>query len=245
LVNVMILSCSYRQKENIFKSVESKNHSAVIPVMQTEEEPAQWWESRHNSINKRLKEGNVDLLFIGNSIIHGWENSGKEYWNLYYKHRNAVNMGFGWDRTQHVIWRIDHTNFENLTPKLAIVLVGINNWPNTSEEIADGIIMICKKLREKLPMMKILLLAIFPSDQTPTDNRRKMEKASLLASKIADGKMIYYLDISKEFLEQDGTISIDIMPDYIHPSNKGYKIWAEAMEPTIAKLLVEEEVMIK
>jgi hypothetical protein len=158
LLGIVMLNNCENQQEKLFKSVEGKVHSAVTPVEQTDQEPAQWWRERHDAINDRLKKGNVDILFIGNSIIHGWEDAGKKYWDIYYAKRNAVNVGCGWDRTPHVLWRLDHLNFENISPKLAIVLIGTNNWENTAEEVADGIIKICKKLREKLPMMKIIIL---------------------------------------------------------------------------------------
>jgi beta-glucosidase len=180
------------------------------------------------------------MLFIGDSITHGWENTGKEIWNDHYAKRNAVNMGFGGDRTQHVLWRLDHSNMEHISPKLAVLMIGTNNSngnDNTAEEIADGIIAICHRLRTRLPKTKILLLAVFPRDPKPSSQRQKNAEASLLASKIADSRMIYYLDINSSFLTDDGLLSKDIMPDYLHPNKAGYKIFAEAMEPKIAQLM--------
>jgi lysophospholipase L1-like esterase len=49
--------------------------------------------------------------------------------------------------------------------------------------------------------------------------------------------MVKFLDIGSKFLEADGTISKDIMPDALHPSAKGYQIWADAMEPTLAEMM--------
>ena len=117
-----------------------------------------------------------------------------------------------------------------------------NNQDNTAEEIADGIIAICKRLRTKLPDTKILLLAIFPRNPGPSAQREKNAQASLLASRVADGKMVYYLDINDKFLTEDGELTRDIMSDYLHPGQKGYKIWAEAIEPTVAKILGEEPI---
>ena len=164
-------------------------------------------------------------------------------WDKYYAPRNAVNMGFSGDRTQHVLWRLDHSDFNNVNPKLAILMIGTNNsnrQDNTAEEIADGIIAICKSLRIKLPDTKILLLAIFPRNPEPDAQREKNAKASLLASQVADRKMIYYLDINSKFLSEDGELTRDIMGDYLHPGQKGYEIWCEAIEPTVSKLLGEE-----
>ena len=236
---IMLSGCKNKQ-DLAFESIEEKVHSAVTPVLQTEEWAAIWWGARHNAVNERLKKGNVDLLFIGNSIIHEWESEGWEYWKKYYEPRNAVNMGFGGDKTQHVLWRLAHSDFDSINPKLAILLIGTNNSgeeDNTAEEIADGIIKICKTLRNKLPDTKILLLAIFPRDSIPTTRRQKNEKASKLASRIADNKTIYFLDINKAFLTSDGKLSADIMPDYLHPNKTGYKIWAEAMETKVKQLM--------
>jgi beta-glucosidase len=243
LLTIVILTGCASQQRLAFQSVDGKTHSAVTPVEQTADWAVKWWGPRHDAVNERLKKGNVNLLFIGDSITHGWENTGKEIWDAYYAKRNAVNMGFGGDRTQHVLWRLDHSNFENISPKLAVVMIGTNNShgnDNTAEEIADGIIAICHQLRTKLPKTKILLLAIFPRNPKPSTQRQKNAEASLLASRIADGKMIYYLDINSSFLTDDGLLSKNIMPD-LHPNKTGYKIWAESMEPKIAQLIGEQK----
>jgi beta-glucosidase len=217
-----------------------KQHSAVTP-----EHRHSWWTLRNDAVNERVKLGNVDLLMIGDSITHGWEGGGKKIWDKYYEHRNAVNMGFGGDRTQHVLWRLEHGHLEGISPKLAVLMIGTNNSngeDNTAEEIADGIIAICKVIREKCPKTKILILAIFPRGPEPSEQREKNAKASQLASKIADDKMIYYLDINDKFLTKDGFLSKKIMPDYLHPNEEGYKIWAEAMEPKVAELMGDKPV---
>jgi lysophospholipase L1-like esterase len=217
-----------------------KKHSAVEP-----DHRHSWWTLRNDAVNERVKQGNVDLLMIGDSITHGWEGGGKKLWDKYYEPRNAVNMGFGGDRTQHVLWRLEHGHLEGISPKLAVLMIGTNNSngeDNTAEEIADGIIAICKKLRAECPKMKILILAIFPRGPEPSEQREKNAKASLLASKIADGKMIYYMDINDKFLTKDGFLSKKIMPDYLHPNEEGYKIWAEAIEPKVAELMGDKPI---
>ena len=218
--------------------MKDKKRSAVIPVKRIDST----WRLRRESVNARLKKGNVDLLFVGDSITRRWEDAGKKYWDKYYKHRNAVNMGFGGDLTQHVLWRLEHSDFESISPKLAIVLIGTNNSNGddyTAEEIAEGIIAICLSLRSKLPKTKILLLAIFPRDRKPSAQRRKNAKASLLASRIADNKMICYLDIGKAFLTKDETLPEEIASDCLHLDEKGYRIWAETMEPKVVELMGE------
>jgi lysophospholipase L1-like esterase len=218
---------------------QEKQHSAVSP-----DHRHSWWTLRNDAVNERVKQGDVDLLLIGDSITHGWENAGKEYWDKYYAPRKAVNMGFSGDRTQHVLWRLDHGHLEGISPKLAVLMIGTNNSngdDNTAEEIADGIIAICRKIQTKCPKTKILILAIFPRGPEPSAQREKNAKASLLASKIADGKTIYYLDINDKFLTKDGFLTMKIMPDYLHPNEAGYKIWAEAIESKVAELMGEKD----
>jgi len=243
LTSAMLVGCTSQQKPAC-RPCGEKSHSAVTPVQQTAKLAVQWWGQRHEMVNRRLKKGNVDLLFIGDSITHGWENTGRKIWREYYAPRNAVNMGFGGDRTEHVLWRLDHSNVESISPKLAVVMIGTNNSNGdeyTAEEIADGIIAICEQVRCQLPKTKILLLAIFPRNHRPTPQREKNARASLLASRIADEEEIYYLDINSRFLTEDKLLSKDIMPDYLHPNKDGYKIWAEAIEAKVAELMGENK----
>ncbi len=197
------------------------------------------WVKRHESFNARVKQGNVDLLFIGDSITQGWEGNGKDAWAKHFTPRNAVNLGIGGDRTQHVLWRLDNGNIEGVKPKLAVIMIGTNNArSNKPEETAAGVTAIVTKLREKLPEMKILLLAIFPREADSNGQLRQTNtKVNEQIAKLADGKMIEYLDIGPKFLAEDGTLSKDIMPDLLHLSVKGYEIWAEAIEPHVARMM--------
>jgi beta-glucosidase len=147
-----------------FASVAQKTHSALGSVQQES-----WWMPRHNAVNARVAQGNVDLLMIGDSITYNWE-SQKDLWAKHYAPRNAVKLDFPGDRTQHVLWRLENGNIDTIDPKLAVIMIGTNNSngsDNTAEEIGDGIIAICSKLRTELPDMKILILAIFPRNATP------------------------------------------------------------------------------
>ena len=211
-------------------------HSAVKPVPRSG-----GWMKRHESFNQRVAKGKVDLVLIGDSITHGWEGNGKSVWEKFYGKRNAVNLGIGGDRTQHVIWRLDNGNVKGISPKAAVVMIGTNNSGNNSpEEIADGLAAITKQLREKLPKTKVLLLGIFPRGTNKDDGRRQVnEKANAIFKKLADGKDVHYLDIGDKFLETDGTLTRKIMPDLLHLSVEGYTIWAESIEPTLKKIMGE------
>ncbi len=200
------------------------------------------WMTRHESFNARVEKGSVDLLMIGDSITHGWESSGREVWQKFYGKRNAVNLGIGGDRTQHVLWRLENGNIKGISPKLAVLMIGTNNCgSNTPEEIAEGVDAIVKKLRKELPKMKVLVLAIFPRGEDDNHGGRKVNMAAnKLIAKQADGKMVHFLDINGKFLTDDRILTREVMPDLLHPREKGYGIWAEAMEPTVAKLMGEK-----
>jgi len=216
----------------------AKTHSAVTPVPRT----VAGWAQRHESFNKRAQQGDVNLIFIGDSITHAWEMAGNDIWDSYYGHRKAMNLGIGGDRTQNVLWRLDHGNIDGISPAAAVLMIGTNNsngTVNTAEEIADGIIGIVKLLRSKLPRTKVLILGIFPRGETPSPQRDKNAKASEIAMRIADGRMVHYMDIGEHFLLADGTLTKEIMPDYLHLSPLGYQIWAIAIEGKLRELLGE------
>jgi lysophospholipase L1-like esterase/cephalosporin-C deacetylase-like acetyl esterase len=194
---------------------------------------------RHLRINNRVSEGKVDLIFIGDSITSGWESRAPKVWEQFYSKRNAVNLGIGGDRTQHVIWRLDNGNIKGISPKAAVVMIGTNNSrDNTSEQIAEGVTVIINQLRNKLPETKVLLLAIFP--RGANDERHRVnEKANAIFSELADGEHVHYLDIGSKFMNKDGVLIRGMMPDQLHLNEQGYLIWAEAIESNLSKLLGE------
>jgi lysophospholipase L1-like esterase len=153
-----------------------------------------------------------------------------------------VNLGIGGDQTQHVLWRLDHGNIDGISPRLAVVMIGTNNClSNTTEETAEGVKAIVDRLRQKLPKTKVLVLGVFPRGPDNQDRCRQTNtKVNGLIARLAGNSSVFYLDIGPKFLQPDGTLSTDIMPDLLHPNAKGYTIWAEAIEPTVAKLMGEK-----
>ena len=207
----------------------------VVPVPRSDSES---WMQRHQAMNDRVAQGNVDVIFIGDSITQGWEGGGKATWDEYYGDRNAVNLGISGDRTENVLWRLQNGNLANIKPKLAVLMIGTNNASdNSAEQIADGIITIVQHLHKTVPEMKILLLAIFPREEKPGAVRAKLDRASAIASQVADGKTIHYIDIGPWYYEADGTLPARLMPDFLHPNEAGYKYWARFIEPKVAELL--------
>ncbi len=197
---------------------------------------------RHRVINERAKKGDVSLILIGDSITAGWEGSGKDVWKKYYEPRKAMNAGIGGDRTQHVLWRLEHGNIDGISPKVAVVMIGTNNFgANGPEDIALGVKAIIEKLQARLPEMKILLLGVFPRGEKPDDAlRQKNVAVNRLIKEFADGHKVHYLEINDKLMNADGTQNREIMPDLVHLSARGYAIWAEAIEPQLVLLLGEK-----
>jgi lysophospholipase L1-like esterase len=196
---------------------------------------------RHEEFLKRARQGEVDLLFLGDSITAGWDGE-RAVWDRHYGPRRAASFGIGGDRTQHVLWRIDHGELDGIKPKVVVLMIGTNNLgTDTPAEIADGITAIVRLVREKLPETKILLLGIFPRSRNPNDPARiRLQAINARVARLDDGKSVKYLDLGRHFLNEDGTLSPDIMPDYLHLSRRGYRIWADAMEPLLWEMLEGE-----
>ncbi|MBX7258881.1 MAG: GDSL family lipase [Candidatus Hydrogenedentes bacterium] len=201
------------------------------------------WMKRHNSFNERVKQGNVDLIFIGDSITQGWEGKGKATWDKYYGKRNAVNLGIGGDRTQHVLWRLENGNIDGISPKLAVLMIGTNNVSrNKPVEIVQGITEIVDLLRAKLPKTKILVLGVFPRGETPGYLRDQVAQINVRIARLAELPRVEYLNINSVLTQPDNTLSKDIMPDFVHLSEKGYELWAQAIEKKVSKALHDKPI---
>ena len=218
-------------------------HSAVEPAPRTDD----GWVKRQASINANVaaNAGNSTVVFIGDSITQGWEGEGKAVWAHYYASRNALNLGIGGDRTQHVLWRLTHGNLDGVHPRAAVVMIGTNNSngeDNTPGQIVEGVRAIVDLLKARLPGTKILLVAIFPRSENFGVQRGKLAQINAALRRAADGRDVLWVDFGHQFLNDDGTIPRELMPDYLHLSPKGYAIWAEAIEDTLSQILGDTRV---
>jgi lysophospholipase L1-like esterase len=225
-------------------------NTAAIPAEKCEQDFYDWY-VRHEAAKAQIKQGPVDLVFIGDSITHmfgGLPTSnltrGASVWDRYYGDRHTVNLGFGYDRTQQVLWRLENGEFEGIHPKVAVMMIGTNNLAphaaraNTNEEIVAGIRAICDTIRRKSPRTKILLLGIFPRGKNADELYRvRIAQINRELAKLNGRDNITFLDIGVKFLDANGAMLPDVTVDMLHPNEKGYAIWAEAMEPTLARLL--------
>lgn len=213
-------------------------HSAVEPAPRSDK----WWQDRHAGFNTNVMAvgRKAQVIFIGDSITQGWEGEGKEVWAKYYSHRYAINLGIGGDRTQHVLWRLENGNLTGLKPKAAVVMIGTNNSngeDNTPEQIVEGVRAIVSKLHATLPETKILLLAIFPRSENFSVARGKLAQINQVLRRAADEQNVFWVDFGHQFLNDDGTMPKELMPDYLHLSKRGYEIWADAIENRLAAII--------
>ena len=191
----------------------------------------------HDRFVAIAKEGKTDLVFLGDSITAGWGGK-KEIWDKAFGMYRPANFGIGGDRTQHVLWRITNGELDGIKPKAAVLMIGTNNsGGDPADGIAKGVTKIVETIRAKLPDTKILLLAVFPRGEKANPQREKLKEVNTTIAKLDDGKSVFYLDIGDKFLQPDGTLTKEIMPDFLHLSAKGYQIWADSIAAKLAELM--------
>ena len=220
-----------------------ENNTAVIPMDKLQHN---WWKERHEGILDSLVT-NPQLILIGNSILHSLDYEDRnDVWEKHlYKYR-ALNMGFSGDRTENVIWRLQNGELENINPKVAIVLIGTNNtdgnnYPtiNYPNELEEATWKICEIIREKLPDTEIILLGIFPFGRNIPNFRNTInQKTNELISKFPSKyEHIHYMDIEDIYLNSDGKIIKNVMPDFLHPNAEGHMLMFNKLNDEIANLM--------
>ena len=221
---------------------------SVTPIPLLESWAMDWWMPRHQAklaeIRQHREAGrNVDVVFIGDSITQGWENEGKAAWARHFARYNAVNLGFSGDKTENVLWRLQRGELDGMAPKVAVLLIGTNNTGDRQEDprtTAAGIRRLLDEINVHQAATKVLLLAIYPREEKPGPLRAINERVNALIAAFAtqaDGRSVTFLNINAQLSNADGTLSADVMPDWLHLSPKGYDIVARTIEPTLEKLL--------
>ncbi len=211
----------------------------AAPKVGADGKPQEGFIASHERFLKIAKEGTAELVFLGDSITAGWGRQ-TAIWDKAFGPYKPANFGIGGDRTQHVLWRITNGELDGIKPKAVVIMIGTNNSAqDPADDIAKGISKIVETVRAKQPQAKILLLAVFPRGAvaSPNPGRDKLNQVNQMISKLDDGKHIHYLDIGSKFLQPDGGISKEIMPDALHLSPAGYQIWADAISPKLAELM--------
>jgi lysophospholipase L1-like esterase len=207
------------------------------------------WLKRHEGFVSEAQKGGINVLFLGDSITDFWRRpdgpqGGNSTWQREFAPLGAANFGISADRTQHVLWRLEHGEVDGIKPKVVVLMIGTNNTGlergtneprNTTAEALQGVTLVVHTLLTKLPTTKILLLGIFPRADNPVSPAQVTEINAALA-KMDDGKIVRFLDIGPKFLT-DGVLTKEIMPDLLHPNAKGYEIWAAAIKAPLAEMM--------
>ena len=196
------------------------------------------WLKLHEAHVKTVQDhkGPVDVLLVGDSITIQWGES----WKKNFPELKAVNIGIGGDKTQNVLWRLDHGGVDGLQPKAIVLMIGNNNMfftPETGiEAAAKGIKMCLKNLREKFPAAAIIVAKILPA-HTPGNafyEDIKKTNAALDPLKLESDPNVKVLDLWPDFTNADGTIKKDLFtPDNIHLSPAGYAMYAAKLKPLL------------
>jgi len=198
-----------------------------------------WWKARHEHCLRMTQFGRADVAFLGDSITQFWEGPGQDIWDRQIAPFKAANFGFSGDQTSHVLWRLQNGELLGIHPKLIVLMIGTNDigQGKSPEQTADGVRAIVSELRSQTPSSKILLLGIFPRGAFSTDPlRQEVAHATELFKDCVDGSHVQFLDIGTRFLAADGSLPAATFPDALHPNTDGYKQWADAIVPTIARM---------
>jgi lysophospholipase L1-like esterase len=207
------------------------------------------FDKQHATYVELAKKGDIDLLFMGDSITDFWRNAGPEgasnppragkaVWDKYYGTLKAANFGISGDSTQGVLYRLQNGEGQGFQPKAIVLMIGTNNAENCSTaEIAEGVGAVVLEMRKDFPNAKILLLGIFPRASPDSPVRKTVLDVNPIIAKLNDGQHVFYLDIGSKFLDQNGMIQPDVMADRLHPNQKGYEIWAQAIQEPLAEMM--------
>jgi lysophospholipase L1-like esterase len=225
------------QYPNVLDVREPGINTAIIPELSPR------FAEKHAANKAVAAAGDIDVLFTGDSITDFWRNpegafAGKPVFDKYWGDLKVANFGIAGDTTQGLLYRLQNGEGQGFSPKAVMLMIGTNNTrANSPAEIAEGIGAIVLELQKDFPQAKILLLGIFPRS-TPVDPvRAQIAEINSIIAKLDDGDKVHYLDIGKVFLDANGNIPLDVMSDGLHPTTKGYELWAAAVKEPLAALL--------
>lgn len=221
---------------------------AVVPASKLEDDAYDWW-ARHEEILRIKDTIDPEIVLIGDSITHFWggepkanlARGPKAFASVFAPYR-VLNLGFGWDRTQNVLWRLDHGELDHLHPGVVVLNIGTNNTSATAnarictpEEIVEGIAAICGRLKVKVPDARLILMKLFPREEKPEHPRRILINATnRLLTLFAATCGVTLADVSAGMLMPDGTLPVTLAPDFCHPCEAGYQVWAECLRPLLS-----------
>lgn len=237
-------------EENVMKNTDKSVNTAIIAVPKLENDSYDW-EHRHEEVLRIGRTVDPEIVLIGDSITHFRGGipeekiaNGLDSWHDVFGEYRTLNLGFGWDRTQNVLWRLEHGEFDGLNPKIVIIHIGTNNLSetenarkNTTVEIVEGIMKICDTVNSRVPDAEIILVGILPRGENPDGPfRDQIAKINKLLAEYTSNGNVFYIDVGDDFLNNEGIIPKDMMSDFCHPTAKGYWILADALKKTMSNL---------
>ena len=205
----------------------------------------------HSQLLAKAGQGGIDVYFEGDSITRRW--GATDYpellanWNQNFHGWNAGDFGWGADKTQNILWRLENGELDGVNPKVVVLLAGTNNVADASlqgnadakaEEVVRGLEAIVRVIREKAPAAKVIVMGIFPrNDQMAL--MPVIDRINDSLSRFADGQTVRYLNINRELADSNGKLFEGMMNarDKLHPAVKGYQVWAKALKPVLSDLL--------
>lgn len=197
------------------------------------------FDERHRENLARAAKGDIGLLFLGDSITEGWFwGDNRKLWDERFAKRSPANFGIGGDRTEHLLWRIENGELDGINPRTVVLLIGTNNIGSPAEEIGRGVLAVVGRIRDKLPQSRLVIMAILPRRDNPSDSvvaemRARIESVNRALAVLDDGTRTRYLDLGPRLTSPGGALPKAIFPDGLHLSLKGYRIWADALEPLL------------
>jgi lysophospholipase L1-like esterase len=219
-----------------------KVQSPVIASTRAEGSWPRWWYDLHKSMVARVRQNpDAPVIFFGDSITQFWSETGKGkvQWDANFGPLGALNFGIAGDKVQNVLWRVRNGELDGASPKLIVLNIGINNILGNSgsdAEIAQGTGLILAEFKRLAPRSRVLLIGILPALDKNADARRRITNINAELGKF-QGENVEWLSINDKFLAPDGTLPRDLFPDWVHPSPRGYEIYAENLAPEVKKLL--------
>jgi lysophospholipase L1-like esterase len=219
------------QTQTVYRPpVPPPENSATFPA------PRDDWYATVQEKFDRYSGKPADIIFDGDSITNRWEITGKSVWSQYFAGSSA-DFGIEGDRIENLLWRLDKGEVAGINPKVVVLLIGTNNvGRNSANQISSGIKAVVLEYEALCPNAHIILMAVFPRGKAPNDgNRLKLAAVNKQIAALDDGDRVSFVDIGPKLMEKDGMISPDMMPDFVHPTERGYLIWADAIKGIVDK----------
>jgi lysophospholipase L1-like esterase len=197
------------------------------------------WLAQHDEFVAQSRRGPYDVVFLGDSIAAFFATRGAAVWERDIAPLGTVaDFGIEGDRTQFVLWRVQHGELDATNARVVVLMAGTNNLASaTPESVARGIAADVAAVRAALPNAVVILNAIWPRGAKDAPARAAAATANAQIASLADGITVRWVDTGNAFLLPDGTIDRTLMPDALHPNEAGYDVWSAALRPALAAAL--------